>query len=49
MISSHKSGVTIGSQRLQEVPSRDEERHVQLLEGVYQMGSEFSRRMNVGG
>ena len=30
---------------LREVPSRDEERNLQLLEGVYQMGSGFSRRI----
>src|SRR6266480_5910378 len=28
-----------------EVPPRDEERNLQLLEGVYQMGSGFSRRI----
>src|SRR5438045_1944447 len=46
MISSHRSGVTIRSQRLREVPSRDEVRNVQLLEGVYQVGSGFSRRIH---
>ena len=30
---------------LREVPSRDEERNLQLLEGVYQMGSGFSRKV----
>ncbi len=46
MISPYRFGVTIGSQRLREVPSRDEERHLQLLEGVYQVGSGFSRRIH---
>ena len=46
LIFSHRSGVTIGSQRQREALSRDEERHLRLLEGVYQMGSGFSRRVD---
>ena len=47
MISPYKFGVTIGSQRLRSEPSRDEERHLQFLEGVYQVGSGFSRRIHL--